>query len=98
MTSSAALCSGALRQYLLTHNALPDQPLRALIPVSTRKRHEDGDPWTNRVSAIFVDLPTDSADPLDRVRRCKSAMQAAMRQHLRTPADVLTDVSHFSSP
>lgn len=93
-----AMCAGALRQYLLTHDALPDQPLRALVPVSTPKRHDEGDPWTNRVSAIFVDIPTDCAVPLERVERCKTAMLAAKRQHLLVPASALTDISQFSSP
>ena len=45
-----AVCAGALREYLIEHDALPDQPLRAMVPVSIRTGDEE-DPWTNRVSA-----------------------------------------------
>jgi WS/DGAT/MGAT family acyltransferase len=63
-----AICAGALREYLIKHDALPDKPLRAMVPVSVRTGDE-ADPWTNRVSAIVADLPTDCADPLERVAR-----------------------------
>ena len=29
-----AACTGALRAYLIEHNALPDEPLQAMVPVS----------------------------------------------------------------
>ncbi len=44
-----AICAGGLRTYLLRHDALPDRPLRAMVPVSIRTGNET-DPWTNRVS------------------------------------------------
>ena len=27
-----AICTGALREYLIEHDALPDGPLRAMVP------------------------------------------------------------------
>ena len=33
-----AICSGALRRYLTAHDALPDKPLIAMVPVSVRPR------------------------------------------------------------
>ena len=51
-----AICAGALREYLLLHDALPDKPLRAMVPVSIRTGEEE-DPWTNRVSGIIAELP-----------------------------------------
>src|SRR5690606_15031835 len=56
-----AVCTGALRAYLIEHDALPDRPLRAMVPVSIRTGDEEN-PWTNRVSAIVADLPTNCAD------------------------------------
>ena len=56
-----AICAGGLREYLLAHDALPDRPLRAMVPVSIRTG-EEADPWTNRVSAIVAELA-------DRLRR-----------------------------
>ena len=36
-----AICAGALREYLLKHDALPDKPLRAMVPVSIRTGDEE---------------------------------------------------------
>ncbi|MGB9224226.1 WS/DGAT/MGAT family O-acyltransferase [Mycobacterium sp.] len=92
-----AICAGGLRQYLLSHNALPDRPLRAMVPVSTRTGEED-DPWTNRVSGLIAELPTDCADPLERIARCSTAMQNAKRTLDMVPADELVDLTQFSAP
>jgi diacylglycerol O-acyltransferase / wax synthase len=92
-----AICAGALRQYLVAHAALPDRPLRAMVPVSVRTGEEE-DPWSNRVSGIVVDLPTDCADPLERIARCREAMLEAKKRHDLVPATQLMDVTQFSIP
>ncbi len=92
-----AVCTGALREYLLRHDALPDEPLRAMVPVSIRTGDEE-DPWTNRVSAIIADLPTDCDDPLERIRRCHVAMQGAKRQLDLVPADAISDLAQVAPP
>jgi diacylglycerol O-acyltransferase len=92
-----AICAGALRQYLIEHAALPDRPLRAMVPVSIRTGDEE-DTWTNRVSGLTVDLPTDVADPLERLQRCHEAMDAAKRQFELVPAAALVDIQQYSSP
>ena len=45
-----AVCAGGLRTWLDDHDALPDEPLVAMIPVSVRTG-EEAERWTNRVSA-----------------------------------------------
>ncbi|MEP6389003.1 MAG: wax ester/triacylglycerol synthase family O-acyltransferase [Halioglobus sp.] len=92
-----AICTGALREYLLGHDALPNSPLRAMVPVSIRTGDED-DPWTNRVSAIVADLPTTCADPLERVALCKEAMNVAKRQFDLVPAEALGQATDYTSP
>ena len=92
-----AICAGGLRQYLLSHDALPDRPLRAMVPVSIRTGEEE-DPWTNRVSGLVAELPTDCADPLDRVARCSAAMRNAKRTLDMVPATELVDLTQFSAP
>lgn len=92
-----AVCAGGLRRYLIRHDALPDRPLRAMVPVSIRTGNET-DPWTNRVSGLVAELPTDEPDPITRVARCRDAMQAAKRQFELVPAEALVDISQFSSP
>ncbi|BAN03730.1 WS/DGAT/MGAT family O-acyltransferase [Ilumatobacter coccineus] len=92
-----AICAGALREYLIRHEALPDDPLRAMVPVSIRTGKEE-DPWTNRVSAIVAELPTNCADPLERVGLCRDAMQTAKRQFELVPAEALAEATTYTSP
>ncbi|MEO6571263.1 MAG: WS/DGAT domain-containing protein, partial [Ilumatobacteraceae bacterium] len=92
-----AVCAGALREFLLRRGALPDAPLRAMVPVSIRTGLEE-DPWTNRVSSIVAELPTDCDDPLERVARCRAAMAAAKRQLDLVPADALMQATDATSP
>ncbi|WP_116997041.1 WS/DGAT/MGAT family O-acyltransferase [Desertimonas flava] len=92
-----AICAGGLRSYLLAHDALPDKPLRAMVPVSIRTGNES-DPWTNRVSGIIADLPTNVDDPIERIARCHEAMVVAKRQMELVPAEALIDITQFSPP
>ncbi len=92
-----AICTGALREYLLRHDALPDEPLRAMVPVSIRTGEEE-DPWTNRVGAIIADLPTNCDDPLERLRRCHDAMNEAKRQMDVLPADDIAELAQVAPP
>ena len=57
-----AVCAGALRQYLLDRDALPDRPLVAHGP-GLHPHRSGSRPWTNRVSAMFPLLPTDPPIP-----------------------------------
>ena len=92
-----AISAGGLRAYLMRHDALPDRPLRAMVPVSIRTGDEE-DTWTNRVSGLVVELPTDEPDPLRARRLCREAMNAAKQQFELVPAEALVDIQQFSSP
>ncbi|MCB0966977.1 MAG: wax ester/triacylglycerol synthase family O-acyltransferase [Ilumatobacter sp.] len=92
-----AICAGALREYLLRHDALPDAPLRSMVPVSVRTGLEE-DPWTNLVSSLVAELPTDCDDPLERVARCREAMQIAKQQLDLVPADAIMRATDVTSP
>jgi WS/DGAT/MGAT family acyltransferase len=63
-----AMCSGALRNYLLELGALPDNALTAMVPVSLRG-HADAPGGGNSLSTLITDLATDEADPERRIRR-----------------------------
>ena len=92
-----AVCAGALREYLLRHDALPDAPLRSMVPVSVRTGLEE-DPWTNLVSSLVAELPTDCDDPLERVARCRDAMHDAKQQLELVPADAIMQATEATSP
>jgi WS/DGAT/MGAT family acyltransferase len=68
-----AMCAGALRSYLDDHNALPDTPLIAMVPVSLRTENDaDGG---NVVSGVLCSLGTHLDDPAERL----STIHASMR-------------------
>lgn len=92
-----AVCAGGLRTWLEHRDALPDQPLAAMIPVSIRTGDET-ERWTNRVSAIFAALPTNEADPTQRVAKVHDAMVDAKGLFDALPADTLTDFAQFPPP
>ena len=92
-----ALCAGALRRWLSAHDALPQGPLVAAVPVSIRSEQEQGK-LGNRVSMMIAPLPTRLADPAERVRAAHEAMRAAKEQHGALPADLLADVTQFAMP
>jgi WS/DGAT/MGAT family acyltransferase len=62
------ICAGALRRYLLEKNELPDKPLVAMVPVSTRTENEKN-AMGNQVSGMFVQLGTDIEDPVKRLAK-----------------------------
>ena len=92
-----AICAGALRTYLLAVDELPDKPLRAMVPVTFRTGEEEV-PWTNLVSGIVADLPTNCDDPVERVRLCHEFMESAKRQFELIPADVIAQGAQATSP
>jgi diacylglycerol O-acyltransferase len=92
-----AVCSGGLRTWLDQHDALPDSPLVAMVPVSIRTGEEE-ERWTNRVSGIFASLPTDEPDPVIRVERVHEAMAGAKELFGAVPAESLTDFAQFPPP
>ncbi len=91
-----AACAGALRRYLVAHDALPDRPLQAMVPISVRTDAEKG-AMGNRVTSLVAVLPTDVDDPLERLARTHAAMQTA-KERDAVPADLLADYSQFATP
>ncbi len=69
-----AMCSGALRYYLIEQNALPDAPLVAMVPVSLR-REDEADAGGNLVGAILCNLATDADDPAQRLETVSDSMR-----------------------
>ena len=55
-----------VRQYLLDHGHPADQPLVGGMPVSIRTEEEQGT-WGNRLAELYVYLPVDVADPVERL-------------------------------
>jgi diacylglycerol O-acyltransferase / wax synthase len=92
-----AVCSGALRRYLLHHGCLPEESLIAMVPISVRSGNES-DAYQNRVSAMLADLATNEPDPALRLRRVQQSMTAAKHDHVAIPAETLMDYTQFAPP
>ena len=92
-----ALCTGALRRWLIEHDALPEGPLLAMVPVSIRDESERGD-GGNKISAMVAVLPTDEADPRRRIEMMQAEMAVAKDTHGALPATLLQDFAQFTPP
>ncbi len=92
-----AVCAAGLRTWLERHEALPEDPLVALVPVSLRTG-EERDRWTNRVSMLTTVLPTDEGDPVARLLRVHDAMTNSKDIFQALPANRLTDFAEFPPP
>jgi diacylglycerol O-acyltransferase len=72
-------CAGALRRWLEGAGELPRRPLVAAVPVALRggDEHQSG----NRVSVMFVSLPTHLSDAAARVEAVRREMRDAKATH-----------------
>ncbi len=92
-----ALCASMLRAWLEQRDELPEEPLVAMVPVSVRTEEETGT-FGNRVSAMFVPIPTDEADPRRRIERTHEVLAVAKERHKATPAELMQDATRFVPP
>lgn len=72
-----AMCSGAVRAYLLEQAALPEQPLVAMVPVGLKAKesHVASIEGGNAIGAVMCQLGTDLVDPADRLTAIHRSMQ-----------------------
>ena len=92
-----ALCASMLRAWLEERGELPDEPLVAMVPVSVRTEEQAGT-FGNRVSAMFVPIPTNEADPRRRIERTHEILGVAKERHKATPAQLMQDATQFVPP
>jgi len=91
-----AITSHALRTYLAERDALPSDPMIAMVPVSLRAEGESR-ARGNRVAMALSDLATDEADPVARLLRIHRAMAAAKELYEGVPARVLVDLGRIGA-
>ncbi|MEO8887705.1 MAG: wax ester/triacylglycerol synthase family O-acyltransferase [Jatrophihabitantaceae bacterium] len=89
-----AVCTTALRHWLIDHDALPTDPVIASIPVSVRTEEQFGTAG-NQISFMLAALPTDLADPQQRLRTVTASMAAAKKRFAAAPPRLLHDGSEL---
>ncbi|NGP41949.1 wax ester/triacylglycerol synthase family O-acyltransferase [Acinetobacter sp. GC2] len=87
-----AICSGALREYLLSQNALPKKPLIAMVPASVRSDDSD---ISNRITMILANLGTHKEDPLERLKIVRRSVLSAKERFKRMNANQILNYSAF---
>ncbi|MFT4088426.1 MAG: wax ester/triacylglycerol synthase family O-acyltransferase [Gordonia sp. (in: high G+C Gram-positive bacteria)] len=93
-----AMTAGALREYLGNHDELPDEPLVGLVPVSVRGVEEKDlvVSGTNKVTGMFTRLPTDVADPVERIKVAGVYANQAKAHHQEIDANLLRSFAEFA--
>lgn len=90
-----AVCTNALRHYMLDHDKLPDKGLIAFCPVST---HGSGGGGTNQITAMAVRLPTNLEDPVEQLRAVHEETRSAKELTDAVGASALQDAAQFVPP
>jgi WS/DGAT/MGAT family acyltransferase len=91
-----ALCSGALRRWLAAHGGVPKKPLIAAMPISLRAAGNTE--YTTQATMTLVNLHTDIADPLRRLRAIRDGALAMKTLAQRARRVIPTDYPTFGMP
>lgn len=92
-----ALCSGALRRYLVGRGEDVSQPLVAMVPISVRAPDQSGT-GGNRVSGMLTTLASDIEDPAQRLAVIAQGAAQAKSQDKVIGPDVMTSWAEFAMP
>jgi len=88
-----AICAGGLRLYLEYHDELPNDSLVAIAPVNARSSRRDAEAPGNNISAMSVALPTNVADPLERLQIVRNTTQQTKAAKAGISARLMTDLT-----
>jgi diacylglycerol O-acyltransferase len=92
-----AMCTGALREYLMAGDELPDTPLVSVVPVSVTPDVAELK-GSNKVSSMFVQLPCELDDPLERLRAIHEGTKGAKEEHNALGATTLQNWAEHATP
>ncbi|MFW2077204.1 wax ester/triacylglycerol synthase family O-acyltransferase [Acinetobacter sp. ULE_I010] len=87
-----AVCSGAIRDYLITQDALPKKPLVAMVPASLR---DDDSDMSNRITMILANLGTDKEQPEERLEIIRRSVLHSKNRFKRMSSDQILNYSAF---
>ena len=78
--------------------ALPDRPLLAACPVSVRNEETADIDSANKVSAMFVSLPTHLEDVDAQIEHIRETTKGAKEEHLAVGARTLLELGELAGP
>lgn len=93
-----ATATGALRRYLERFDVVPDRPLLAACPVSVRNDETVDIDSANKVSAMFVSLPTHLDDVEAQIAHIRDATKGAKAEHQAVGARTLMELGELAGP
>lgn len=91
-----ALVAGALREYLLADDVLPDSSLTSLVPMSTRAEGDTS--LDNQISMTLISLATNISDPVERLRTIHASAQSAKALSNAIGARQIQSLGEVASP
>jgi diacylglycerol O-acyltransferase len=87
-----AAAAGGVREFLADRGDIPLR-LKTMVPVSVRR---DDEKLGNRISFVFIDLPCDEPDPIQRLAEIKRAMGERKRGGEPNGADTVLQAAHYA--
>ena len=91
-----SMCGHALREYLISQNALPNAPLIAMVPMSLRKDESAGG---NQIAMILANLGTHICDPANRLRVVQASVKEAKQRFAQmSPEEILNFTALSMAP
>ncbi len=91
-----ALCGGALRRYLARHGGVPRKPLMASMPISLRDPGNRD--FTTQATLSLVNLATNIADPLKRLKAVHATAGATKAVAKRAKSVIPVDFPTIGAP
>ncbi len=92
-----AIVSGALREYLAQHNALPEKSLVAGVPVNLRNARKKS-AGSNQIATMRVGLATHISDPVERLKLIHRYALAGKKQIDSLGSGTVMDISDSMTP
>ena len=90
-----AIVAGALRSYLRNRAELPDRPLIAQVPVSTRTEDTESG---NAISSMTVSLPPEISDAAERIAQVYKVSKAAKQMAEALTAQQIMGLTETTPP
>jgi diacylglycerol O-acyltransferase / wax synthase len=91
-----ATMAGAVRRWMQEIEALPDEPLVAMVPISVRP--EEAESGGNLVQVMLVPLPTNESSAERRLVLTHETLRSAKERHRAVPASAMQGADTLMMP